>query len=239
MPCAGCGKSSGCSCVITAGTNISVTGSGTKTDPYVITASSEISDVAVEAGANISITGSGTAADPFVIAASVPAGTGITNVIDNADGTMTIVLSDDTSYDVTLPAGPKGDAGAKGDPGEPGADGAPGADGEDGAPGADGADGESAYDIAVDNGFSGTETEWLASLVGPAGADGAPGADGEDGAPGEPGTPGADGADGADGAPGTAWFTGSGAPVEPVTGANPGDLYLDVVTGDVYELEGA
>ena len=33
-----------------------------------------------------------------------------------------------------------------------------------------GADGESAYQIAVENGFAGTETEWLASLEGPQGA---------------------------------------------------------------------
>jgi serine protease Do len=37
--------------------------------------------------------------------------------------------------------------------------------------------GESAYDIAVDNGFVGTEQEWLASLVGSAGTDGSNGED--------------------------------------------------------------
>jgi hypothetical protein len=94
-----------------------------------------------------------------------------------------------------------------------------GADGSDGAPGADGSDGLSAYQIAVAAGFSGTESEWLASLQG---ADGAPGADGTDGASayeiavaagfsgtqtewlaslqGADGAPGADGADGTDGA---------------------------------------
>ena len=56
--------------------------------------------------------------------------------------------------------------------------------GEQGPPGEDGL---SAYEIAVQNGFVGTEAEWLASLVG---ADGAPGADGQDG------TNGTDGADG-------------------------------------------
>lgn len=35
-----------------------------------------------------------------------------------------------------------------------------------------------AYDIAVDNGFSGTEQQWLDSLVGADGADGTAGADG-------------------------------------------------------------
>ncbi|WP_339233807.1 hypothetical protein [Oceanobacillus sp. FSL W7-1281] len=47
-----------------------------------------------------------------------------------------------------------------------------------------GADGKSAYDIAVDNGFEGTEEEWLESLrgpQGPAGADGADGTNGSDG----------------------------------------------------------
>lgn len=38
-----------------------------------------------------------------------------------------------------------------------------------------GADGKSAYEVAVDNGFVGTEAEWLASLKGDPGADGADG----------------------------------------------------------------
>lgn len=41
--------------------------------------------------------------------------------------------------------------------------------GGSGAPGPAGADGKSAYQIAVDNGFSGTEEEWLASLKGSTG----------------------------------------------------------------------
>lgn len=49
---------------------------------------------------------------------------------------------------------------------------------EHGGGGTQGADGKSAYQIAVEHGFSGTETEWLASLKGPAGADGATGATG-------------------------------------------------------------
>jgi hypothetical protein len=58
-----------------------------------------------------------------------------------------------------------------------GADGSDGADGADGAAGADGEDGLSAYEVALENGFSGTQQQWLDSLVG---ADGAPGADGAD-----------------------------------------------------------
>lgn len=50
-----------------------------------------------------------------------------------------------------------------------------------GAAGPKGDPGQSAYEIAVADGFVGTEAEWLASLQGPAGADGAPGADGQPG----------------------------------------------------------
>jgi hypothetical protein len=80
--------------------------------------------------------------------------------------------------DSTVP-GPKGD---KGDPGEPGQDGAdstvPGPKGDKGdtgnagiagspgADGEDGADGLSAYQVAVANGFVGTEVAWLLSLKG-------------------------------------------------------------------------
>ena len=44
-----------------------------------------------------------------------------------------------------------------------------------------GADGKSAYQIAVDNGFEGTEEEWLQSLKGADGQDGQDGLDGQDG----------------------------------------------------------
>ena len=37
--------------------------------------------------------------------------------------------------------------------------------------GGGGSAGKSAYEIAVDNGFTGTEAQWLASLVGPQGDD--------------------------------------------------------------------
>lgn len=71
---------------------------------------------------------------------------------------------------VTVGAGP----GAKGDKGDPGAT------------------GESAYQIALDNGFSGTEAEWLASLVGPQGEVGPTGPTGPAGPEGEVGPAGTD-----------------------------------------------
>lgn len=53
-----------------------------------------------------------------------------------------------------------------------GKDGINGKDGADGRNGTDGKDGLSAYEIALNNGFVGTESEWLASLKGKDGADG-------------------------------------------------------------------
>lgn len=61
------------------------------------------------------------------------------------------------------------------------AKGDPGADGKDGAAGKDGADGKSAFQLAADAGFGGTETEWLDSLKGADGKDGSNGKDGADG----------------------------------------------------------
>lgn len=72
-----------------------------------------------------------------------------------------------------------------------------GGTGPAGPAGPAGADGASAYEVAVQNSFVGTEAQWLASLVGPAGADGATGPAGADGATGPQGLPGAAGADGA------------------------------------------
>ena len=100
--------------------------------------------------------------------------------------------------------------------GETGAQGIPGKDGKDGKTpikgvdyytdeeiasikeeiakevtvGAKGEDGKSAYQIAVDEGFKGSETDWLASLKG---ADGKDGINGTDGKPGKDGTNGVDG----------------------------------------------
>jgi hypothetical protein len=51
----------------------------------------------------------------------------------------------------------------------------PGPEGPQGEPGPEGPEGASAYEVAVANGFVGTESEWLASLEGPEGPQGAPG----------------------------------------------------------------
>ena len=62
--------------------------------------------------------------------------------------------------------------------------------------------GESAYEIAVRNGFSGSEIEWLASLKGADGTNGKDGANGKDGVDGKDGAAGKDGTNGVNGVDG-------------------------------------
>lgn len=62
--------------------------------------------------------------------------------------TLNITTKDGTLLPMTFPTPKDGEKGDKGDKGDPGAA------------------GKSPYDIAVDNGFIGTETEWLESLKG-------------------------------------------------------------------------
>lgn len=71
--------------------------------------------------------------------------------------------------------GRNGVDGLPGKDGKDGADGVPGhngADGKNGVDGINGSDGKSAYIIAVEHGFTGTENEWLQSLKGADGKDG-------------------------------------------------------------------
>lgn len=68
--------------------------------------------------------------------------------------------------------------------GEQGIQGVAGKDGKDGSNGANGTngkDGLSAYQVAVANGYTGTQTQWLQSLVGSTGSSGSNGEDGVDG----------------------------------------------------------
>lgn len=112
-------------------------------------------------------------------------------------------------------------AGKDGKDGKPGADGANGADGADGANGVDGANGangDSAYDVAVAEGFLGNAPEWLASLIGPAGPQGQTGANGEDGAN---GTNGVDGQTGETGPAGPMGPAGPAGPAGPIGVTGP------------------
>lgn len=102
--------------------------------------------------------------------------------LKGADGTMTF-------EDLTpeQKASLKGDKGDKGDPGDKGEK---GDKGDKGDTGATGINGQSAYQIATNQGFVGTEVEWLTSLKGDKGETGAVGPQGERGVQGPTGAAG-------------------------------------------------
>ena len=86
---------------------------------------------------------------------------------------------------VTGPAGPQGIQGIQGATGPQGPQGIAGTNGTGGTQGPVGANGLSAYQVAVANGYTGTEAQWLASLVGAAGAQGNSGTNGNNGVDGK------------------------------------------------------
>lgn len=83
--------------------------------------------------------------------------------------------------------------------------------------GTTGTPGKSAYEVAVEQGFSGTVTQWLASLVGAQGPQGVQGATGATGAQGPAGATGATGAQGPKGDTGDAGPTGPQGPAGPAS----------------------
>jgi len=87
-------------------------------------------------------------------------------------------------------------------------------------PTVDGLPGKSAYEIAVDEGFLGSEAQWLATLIGPQGEQGEQGETGEQGIQGDPGTNGTNGTDGADGLV-LSVVAGTGIAVDDTDPANP------------------
>ena len=91
-----------------------------------------------------------------------------------------------------------------------------------------GKDGKSAYEIAVEHGFVGTETEWLESLKGVDGKDGVNGKNGCDGRNGVDGLPGKDGKDGADGVPGHNGADGKNG-VDGINGSDGKSAYIIAV----------
>ena len=80
---------------------------------------------------------------------------------------VNVGTSTDLILDITMPKGlkgEKGDTGLQGERGPQGPRGERGFQGEQGIPGISGAPGKSAYEIAVEKGFTGSEDDWLAHL---------------------------------------------------------------------------
>ena len=96
-------------------------------------------------------------------------------LVGEANGKITTIQASDelqNSRLTALESGGGGTGGAKGDKGEQGERGLTG------AKGVDGKDGKSAYQIAVEQGFAGSEAAWLLSLKGEKGEKGDPGSGG-------------------------------------------------------------
>jgi hypothetical protein len=100
-------------------------------------------------------------------------GIGVSTAAVNVSGHLIITRTDLTTIDAGYVLGPQGLQGLKGDKGDKGDRGDTGLKGDKGDKGDTGDDstvpGPSAYDVAVANGFVGTEAQWLASLIGDAG----------------------------------------------------------------------
>ena len=112
------------------------------------------------------------------------------NTILIADGVAKNSQGEKGDQGIQGEKGEKGDQGIQGEKGEKGDQGIQGEKGEkgdQGIRGEAGTAGKSAYEIAVENGFVGTEAEWLASLKGESGAAGQDGINGTNGTNGEAG----------------------------------------------------
>lgn len=106
---------------------------------------------------------------------------GSTTTLESGNNATIDMTNDNNIYTISFGI-PKGEKGLNGTPG---------------TPGEKGKDGMSAYEIAKKGGYTGSETDWIASLKG------AKGDKGETGAPGEKGEKGADGEKGDKGQDGT------------------------------------
>jgi len=103
----------------------------------------------------------------------------------------------------------------------------------------EGTEGDSAYEVAVANGFVGTEAAWLASLVGPTGATGATGSTGATGATGATGPQGPAGADASMANPtwtGTGTFSGRQIITQDTLSISSGSVAVDASLGNRFTL---
>ena len=217
-----------------AGTSVSVVNSGTE--------NAAVLDFIIPRGNTGESSGGtgGAGAAATIEVGAVTTGEPGTNAAITNSGTESNAV-----FNFTIPRGDKGERGEKGETGAQGAVGEAGPQGEAGATGSAGVDGSSAYEIAVADGFIGTELEWLDSLKG---TDGINGTDGTDGATGPAGADGksayeiavsagfagseaewlvslqgADGTNGTDGADGAAGADGKSAFASAGEGGYTGD----------------
>lgn len=177
-------------------------------------------------------------------------GVSVTSAQVDANGDLTLTLSDATEQ------GPWNVKGPKGDQGNPGVQGTKGDKGDTGNTGSTGV-GVSSASVDASGNLSLTLTNtavqgpWnVKGPKGDTGAQGLQGATGDPGAQGETGLQGPQGLQGVQGPPGdqgpkgdtgnagargTKWFTGTGSPGS-LTDERDGDLYLNLETGQVWKF---
>ena len=130
--------------------------------------------------------------DDYVFAVRSDGATGLSLFVTTTDTSFvssTAPATDTTNWsEVEAPQGPQGPAGPQGDIGPKG------------DTGSQGPDGKSAYQVAVADGYTGTEADWLTSLKGAKGDTGATGPVGDTGPQGEQGPTGPQGPAGVAGA---------------------------------------
>ena len=119
-----------------------------------------------------------------------------------------VAVWDTLTSTMTIPRGDVGVTGAQGEQGVQGVQGIQGIQGETGLQGMQGDIGSSAYQVAVANGFVGTEVEWLLSLIGDQGIQGEVGPQGIQGVQGLTGDTGPQGIQGIQGFQGIQGITG-------------------------------
>lgn len=137
-------------------------------------------------------------------------GVGVAEVAIGDDGHLYVALDNGRVIDAGVARGRDGKDGKAGAI-VYGGGGSSGGSGS-GSQGPAGADGASAYDVAVANGFSGTESEWLDSLIGATGPQGPQGPQGIQGVKGDTGDTGPAGPAGATGPQGPQGETGATGP---------------------------
>ncbi len=128
------------------------------------------------------------------------AGNGMTGVSDNGNGTLTFTYANGSTYTTPTLSGIQGPTGATG---------------PQGPAGAQGANGQSAYELWLSQGNTGSQQIFLNTLVGPTGAtgpQGPQGVQGPAGATGPQGQQGVQGTAGANGAQGPIGLTGPQGP---------------------------
>lgn len=109
-----CGCAGACSCALTAGSFVTVSGSGTAASPWVVNASCAC---ALQAGTGVTVTGAGTSGSPWVVSAQPPSCNTTMDCVGSKLGNglayngTTRILSARFSADANNVAGPGADGG--------------------------------------------------------------------------------------------------------------------------------